>query len=109
MRLVFSFLLIFFVMSCAFEDPNFITIEAHGPNCSLEVDGFNTEISELPIAIQLKTQGLDSLQKSRFYVKLNFSEETNMGTVSDIKQELRKLNVLNVKYYSVKPKKCPPI
>ncbi|WP_298900237.1 hypothetical protein [uncultured Psychroserpens sp.] len=63
------------------------------------IDDKYAELSEIPHAYYDKTKDLDSLQLAKFYVKLKIEKGATMGMVSDVKHELQKLNVLNLKYY----------
>ena len=103
MRKFLIFTLLLTLFSCAFEEPYFMTIEASSDSERITIDD-HFVISEIPVAIFLKTKDLDSVQRSKFFVKLKVEEGTNMGLISDIKNELRKANVLNIRYYMVKSK-----
>jgi hypothetical protein len=76
-----------------------MTIETCDKSDDIFIDGRRSDVSGIEAAYYLNTKDMDSLQKSELNVKLKFEEGTTMGLVSDIKFELRKLNLLNVKYY----------
>lgn len=76
-------------------------------------DGFRSKFGELPrIQINDAFVGIESVQlavteartalreelQDKFVVALKVDKETNAGLVSDIKQELRKINALKIMY-----------
>ncbi len=108
MRKIISFLYTLLIFSCVFdaEKSDFITIEAHSNDCKISIDGIYSEVSDIKTIISDRLKELDSTEKSKFYAKLKFSEETTMGRVNDIKLELQKASILNLRYYTIEAKKC---
>ncbi len=99
MKKLLPFVIFLLLFSCAFEEPYFMTIYANSSSDKIQIDGNFARISDISAAIQMKTRSLDSVQKSKFFVKLKFEKGITSGMVSDIKHELRKANCLNVRYY----------
>ena len=94
-----------FIQSCAFEEPYFMAIGVD--NCGgITIDNKFTSIKEIPVAVYLETKDLDSSGLSKFYVKLKIAESSNINQVKSVENELRKLNVLKVKYYEMKDSSC---
>lgn len=85
--------------SCAFEEPYFMTIEVSQNPKIIVIDGRFTEFSAIPAAYHHKTKDLDSVHKSKFFVKLKYEKGTTVGAISDIADELKKLKISNVRYY----------
>ncbi len=48
-----------------------------------------------------KIKDLDSLQLSKFYIKMSVAPNARMEDISLIKEELRKANILKIKYYKI--------
>ncbi len=94
---VFSILLI----SCAFEDPYFSTIEVHHGPCTIRFDDSFTDLESLEWMIYSKKQSLDSIQNSKYYLKLKYSENVTKTMISDIENILRRRQVSKVKYYQI--------
>ena len=100
MKKIVCLLLGFCLHSCASEDSAFMTIYIDADTDeTIMIDGKYAKLSEIPYAYYHKTKDLDSLQVETFYVKLKIEEGSTMEMVSDVKHELRKLNILNLKYY----------
>lgn len=95
------FLIVLFHFSCAMEESYFSTISTGTSKEKIQIDGIFAKVSDIPEAIKLRTKDLDSVQKSKFFVKLRVHTETSMGVIGDIKDELRKANVLNIRYYTL--------
>ena len=104
MRKFSLLILLLSFINCAFEEPYFMTIVASSDSNKVVIDNHYAEISDIHLFILLKTKDLDSIQKSKFFIKLKVEKEATMGVIADIKNELRKANVLNIKYYVVEPK-----
>ncbi len=96
------------VLSCAFEEPYFMTIDIDNCGDRALVEGSFVVLSEesLKAEIYLKTKDLDSLQRSKFYVKLSISPNARMKDVSLVESEIRKANVMKIKYYNIEDVVC---
>jgi hypothetical protein len=111
MRVVILFILGLLLISCAFEDPYFSTIEVYRDNAieiennRIKFDGQFAIIKDLKYWILIRRQELDSMQNSKFYIKLKYSKETKKATITKVENILREANVLHVKYYKVEPVK----
>ena len=107
MKINIKFLLLtFIVSSCAFEDPYFMTIDIYEDDPYvmnkrvIAINGKWADIENIPIAVYLETKDLDSVQKTKFFVKLKINKNASMGVVSDVKSELINADVKNVRYYN---------
>ena len=75
--------------SCAFEKPYFMTIEVSQNPKRIVIDGRFTDFSAILAAYHYKTKDLDSVCKSKFFVKLKYEKGTTVGAISDITDELK--------------------
>jgi hypothetical protein len=82
-----------------------MTIEVSQNPKIIVIDGRFVEFSEIQNAYYFKTKDLDSIQKSKFFVKLKYEEGISMGSISIITDELRKLKISNVKYYETEKRR----
>ena len=91
------------VLSCAFEEPYFMTIDIDNCCDRAIVEGSFVVLSEesLKAEIYLKTKDLDSVQFSKFFVKLGVSPDAKVKDVSLVEKELQKANIHKVKYYNI--------
>lgn len=99
MKRMLLLVLFFNLLNCAFEDPYFTIIETNANSNKIIIDNRFAKVSDIPVAIHNKIKDLDSVRKSKFYVKLKVEKGTTMGVIADIKYELRRINVLNICYY----------
>ena len=104
MKKVICFILLL-IFSCSVENTNFISIGLN--NCDrVSIDGEFVEFDSFPVIINSMTRKLDSIQRSKFYVKLEFSNSAKMGLIRDIQNELIKANINEVKFYSIEDINC---
>lgn len=95
------------LFSCVFEEPYFISVDI--TNC--DTHKINKSFMELtPEALQaeiyLKTKDLDSLQWSKFFVKLSIAPNARMEDVSLVQREFQQANILDIKYYKIENINC---
>ncbi|WP_299125072.1 hypothetical protein [uncultured Winogradskyella sp.] len=91
-----------FLVSCGMDEPYFMSVDI--TNCDIHI--INESFMELsPEALQLeiylKTKDLDSLQRSKFFVKLSIAPKARMEDVSLVQREFQKANILKIKYYEI--------
>lgn len=103
-------LIIFLLSSCAFEDPYFMTIEIYNKEPHtydervISIDEHWAIVDEIAAAVQFRKSSMDSLQKSKFFVKLKINKNVPMGIVLDVEHELRKAKIENIRYYELEGK-----
>ena len=91
--------------SSAFEEPYFSTIEVYAQNAvefennRIRFDDNLIIMKDLKAFLLLRKQELDSLQTSKFYVKLKYSNKTKKASISLVENILREVDILKVKYY----------
>ncbi len=76
-------------------------------NCDrIAIDNKVVFEQDIPVAVYLKTKDLDSIQKSKFFVKLKISKDAKMEYLKKVEQELKKAGILNVRDYSIDDLNC---
>lgn len=72
--------------------------EKYGSEPKIQIGDKYTEVSNLKFALTEARQGLRPELQDKIMVALKVDEKTNTGLVSDIKEELRDLNMLKIIY-----------
>jgi len=72
--------------------------ESYGNSSKIQIGDKYTEVKNLRYALTELRQKLRPELQDKVMVALKVDEETNTGVVSDIKQELRELNMLKIIY-----------
>lgn len=72
--------------------------ESFGTEAKIQIGDKYTDISNIKFALTEARQKLRPELQDRVMVALKVDEETNTGMVTDIKQELRDLNMLKIIY-----------
>mgnify|MGYP000005829168 CR=1 FL=1 len=96
-KLTYIIVACFALLSCETKEEHSLTIKLDGDVIS--IDGTIMELHDIQDAIYIKRQSLDSIQNAQFFIKLEITSDTQMGIVSDVKQELRKADALNVRFF----------
>ncbi|WP_299098945.1 hypothetical protein [uncultured Winogradskyella sp.] len=107
MKCIVTLVIGMFLISCGLDEPYFMSVKI--TNCDIVV--INESFMELSAQalqseIYRKTKGLDSLQLSKFFVKLSISPNTPMEKVSLVKSELQKANILKIRFYEIENVIC---
>lgn len=74
--------------------------EKYGKEAKIQIGDKYTDVSNIKFALTEARQKLLPELQDRVMVALKVDEKTNTGMVTDIKQELRELNMLKVIYIS---------
>lgn len=72
--------------------------EKYGSEPKIQIGDKYTEVSNLKFALTEARQGLRPELQDKIMVALKVDEKTNTGLVTDIKEELRDLNMLKIIY-----------
>lgn|SRR5690554_5815343 len=73
-------------------------VEQYGTEGKIQIGDKYTDISNIKFALTELRQKLTPELQDKVMVALKVDEETNTGLVSDIKQELREINMLKIIY-----------
>jgi len=76
----------------------------YGTEPRIQVEDKYISINDLKSYILGKKQSLNENDRNEMIVALHIDENTPMGIVTDVKQELRKCEVLNINYSTIKSK-----
>lgn len=68
-------------------------------------DQFATKLSDIREFIELERQPLNESERKLLTTSLKVDQETNMGIVTDVKQELRKVGAFKINYSTAKKAK----
>lgn len=72
--------------------------ERYGTEAVIQINDKIVSLEEVKVAVENARTGLLPELRDRLVVALKVDRETNSGIVSDIKQELRKINALKIMY-----------
>jgi biopolymer transport protein ExbD len=64
-------------------------------------DAFKTK-EDIPLFVEMEKEARDEKERNKITWSLKVDKETKMGIVTDVKQELRKVNALKLNYSSKK-------
>jgi len=77
-------------------------VEKYGTASRIQADDVLIKPREVIQFISQKRDKLPEVEKNKMIVSLKVDEETDMGIVIDVRQQLRKANALKVNYASLK-------
>lgn len=72
--------------------------DKYGKEAKIQIGDKYTDVTDLKFALTESRQSLRPELQDKVMVALKVDEETNTGLVTDIKQELRELNMLKIIY-----------
>ena len=73
-------------------------VDSYGSSAKIQIGDKYTEVESLPFALTELRQKLRPELQDQVVVALKVDEDTRVGLVGDIKQELRELNMLKIIY-----------
>jgi len=76
--------------------------EVFGTEPRIQLNDTYANVNEIPEFIEKERQARDEAEVPFLTTSLKIDKDTKMGIVSDIKQELRKMNALKINYSSKK-------
>ncbi|OFY65050.1 MAG: biopolymer transporter ExbD [Bacteroidetes bacterium RIFCSPLOWO2_02_FULL_36_8] len=76
-----------------------------GTEPRIQLNDVIVETSAIPNFIEEERRRLDPSERDKLTISLKVDENSKMGIITDIKQELRKANALKLNYSAIKPGK----
>ncbi len=80
--------------------PRMDLIKSHGTESRVQMDDEFVDVNRVTELITLEREGMAEADQQKMIVSIKADQETKMGIISDIKQELREAFALKISYAS---------
>lgn len=81
-------------------EPREDLIKSHGTESRVQIDDEFVDVKQIQELITLEREGMNEADQPKMIVSIKADQETRMGVISDIKQELRNAFALKISYAS---------